>query len=144
MHADAAFAIVQLLPLPIWFVWLALPRSRAARHLARATWPWLVLGAVYVLCFATALHTGGHLGPDSFTSLRGMMTLFASPWGALTGWVHYLCFDTFVARWMVNRAPAAGYRLTPILLATMMLGPVGLLLFFATQRWLRQDDDIGA
>jgi len=58
-----------------------------------------------------------------------MMRLFASPWGALTGWVHYLAFDTLVARWMMNRAPDAGYRLAPILFATMMFGPIGFLAF---------------
>jgi hypothetical protein len=52
--------------------------------------------------------------------------------------VHYLCFDTFVARWMVNQAPAAGYRLSPVLFATMMFGPIGLLAFFATRRWLER------
>jgi hypothetical protein len=30
---------------------------------------------------------------------------------------------------MVNQAPHAGYRLAPILFATMMFGPLGLLAF---------------
>jgi hypothetical protein len=88
-----------------------------------------VLAGAYLACFITAIASGGKIGPDSFTSLSGMMGLFASPWGALTGWVHYLCFDTFVARWMMNEAPDAGYRLAPILIATMMFGPIGLLAF---------------
>ena len=50
--------------------------------------------------------------------------------------MHYLCFDTFVARWMVNQTPDAGYKLSPILFATMMFGPMGLLVFFAARRWL--------
>lgn len=136
MRPDTAFQIAQLLPLPIWFVWILLPRSRAARYLSVAEWPWAVLASVYLICFATALKTGGHLGPDSFSSLSGMMRLFDAPWGALTGWVHYLCFDTFVARWMVNQAPGAGYKLAPALFATMMFGPMGLLVFWATRRWL--------
>jgi hypothetical protein len=136
MHAELAFQVCQLLPLPIWFIWIVLPRSSAARHLGRADWPWMVLASAYIACFVGALATGGALGPESFASLSGMMRLFDAPWGALTGWVHYLCFDTFVARWMVNRAPDAGYRLSPVLLATMMFGPIGLLAFFATRRWL--------
>ena len=138
MRPETAFQICQLLPLPIWFIWIVLPRSRAARHLARADWPWMVLASAYVGCFAGALATGGELGPESFTSLSGMMRLFDAPWGALTGWVHYLCFDTFVARWMVNRVPDSGYRLSPVLIATMMFGPLGLLAFFATRRWLER------
>jgi ABA4-like protein len=137
MRPETAFQLVQLLPLPIWFVWILLPRSRAARYLAGAEWPWGVLAFAYVACFAAAIATGGELGPDSFTSLSGVMRLFDAPWGALTGWVHYLCFDTFVARWMVNQTPDAGYKLSPVLFATMMFGPIGLLTFFAARRWLR-------
>jgi ABA4-like protein len=129
MSPETAFQIVQLLPLPLWVVWIFFPRSRASRHLATAEWPWVVLAGAYLACFITAIASGGKIGPDSFTSLSGMMGLFASPWGALTGWVHYLCFDTFVARWMMNQAPDAGYRLAPILFATMMFGPIGLLAF---------------
>ena len=136
MKPQIAFQLVQLLPLPIWFLWILLPRSRASRYLAAVEWPWVLLAGVYVACFVTAIASGGKLGPDSFSSLAGMMGLFASPWGALTGWVHYLCFDTFVARYMMNRAPAAGYRLAPVLVATMMFGPMGLLLFRVARRWL--------
>lgn len=136
MHPEAAFQIAQLLPLPIWFFWILLPRSRPARYIARVDWPWTVLALAYVTCFVTAMATGGGLGPDSFTSLPGVMRLFDAPWGALTGWVHYLCFDTFVARWMVNQNPNAGYKLSPILFATMMFGPIGLLVFFALRRRL--------
>jgi len=136
MPAESAFLLVQLLPLPIWFVWIFLPRTRAARYLAGADWPWLAMAVVYLACFVGALTKGGGIGPDSFTSLAGMMRLFDSPWGALSAWVHYLCFDTLIARWMVNRVPDAGFRLSPILVATMMLGPIGLLAFLAAHGWL--------
>ena len=130
MNPATAFQIVQLLPLPLWAVWIFLPRSAASRYLATAEWPWVVLAGAYLACFVMAIASGGKIGPDSFSSLSGMMGLFASPWGALTGWVHYLCFDTFVARLIVNQAPNAGYRLAPVLLATMMFGPMGLLAFY--------------
>lgn len=136
MRPETAFQICQLLPLPIWFIWILLPRSRAARHLASADWPWITMCGAYLACFVKALAMGGELGPESFASLAGMMRLFDPPWGALTAWMHYLCFDTFVARWMVSRAPDAGYRLSPVLIATMMFGPLGLLAFFAMRRWL--------
>ena len=138
MRPDTAFQLVQLLPLPIWFTWIVVPRSRLARYLGNSDWPWVALAVVYLACFVRALAAGGQLGPESFTSLSGMMRLFDSPWGALTGWVHYLCFDTFVARWMVSSVPGAGYRLSPILIATMMFGPLGLLAFFAARRWLER------
>jgi len=69
-----------------------------------------------------------------------VMKLFASPWVALAGWVHYLCFDLFVARWMLHDAPDAGYRLSPILCLTLLFGPAGLLCYLALRSWLQAVD----
>ena len=51
---------------------------------------------------------------------------------ALAGWVHYLAFDLFVGLWIAARADAMRLSLVvqaPILTATFMFGPLGLLLF---------------
>ena len=61
------------------------------------------------------------------------MALFQSRWMTLAGWTHYLCFDLFVARWIMNDAPDAGYWLTPILFLTLMFGPIGLLCYLAVR-----------
>jgi hypothetical protein len=130
MSAAALFQVANVLPLPIWALWILAPRSAASRALARALWPWQILAALYLVCLVAALGgAGGGQGSLDFGSLAGVMRLFDDPWGALTGWVHYLCFDLFVARWIVNDAPDAGYRLAPVLLLTLMFGPVGLLLY---------------
>ena len=67
----------------------------------------------------------------SFSSLAGVMAGFDGEWTTLAGWTHYLCFDLFVARWIVRDAPDAGYKLSPILVLTLMFGPVGLLVYSA-------------
>jgi hypothetical protein len=58
--------------------------------------------------------------------------LFMSDGGIVLGWTHYLAFDLFVGLWISRDADAKGFnRLvqTPILLATLMAGPIGLLLW---------------
>ena len=130
MTPEQAFPILNMLPLPVWAVWIAAPGSRAARHLARALWPWGVLAAAYGLLVLMALLTDAP-GPGSFASLAGVMSIFDQPWATLAGWTHYLCFDLFCARWMVNDAPDAGYRLAPVLLLTLFYGPLGLLAYMA-------------
>jgi Domain of unknown function (DUF4281) len=139
MDAAAIFQIANVMPLPIWALWILAPRSEASRALARSTWPWMLLAALYtgVVVFALAQHG---IDPADFGSLDGVGKLFASPWAALAGWVHYLCFDLFVARWMLNDAPDAGYRLAPILLVTLMFGPTGLLCYLALRSWLQAVD----
>jgi hypothetical protein len=132
MDPAQAFQIVNVLPLPIWLVWMAAPSSRLSRTLARALWPWLILAAAYLVFLTIAILQQG-LSPASFGSLDGVMSLFDSRWATLAGWTHYLCFDLFVARWIMNDAPDAGYWLTPILFLTLMFGPVGLLCYLAVR-----------
>jgi hypothetical protein len=138
MDAATIFQLANVMPLPVWALWILAPRSQAARALARSTWPWALLAALYTGLVLVALTHG--LDPAAFGSLDGVRKLFASPWVALAGWVHYLCFDLFVARWMMNDAPDAGYRLAPILLLTLVFGPVGLLCYLAVRSWFQAID----
>ena len=135
MNPDALFPLANALPLPIWCVWVALPHSALSKRLADALWPWGLLAAFYAFCVLMAGLSGGP-GPDAFFSLEGVMTIFDYPWPTMAGWLHYLCFDLFCARWMRHDAPEAGYKLSPILLLTLFYGPIGLLVYLALRRWL--------
>ena len=139
MAPATLFQIANVLPLPIWLVWMAAPRSRLARTLSGSVWPWIGLGVLYVVVMATGLLTATEIDPSAFGSLPGVMRLFDSEWIALAGWVHYLCFDLFVGRWIMNDAPDAGYWLTPILFLTLMFGPLGLLAYLAMRGPLAWD-----
>lgn len=132
MDPAVVFRIVNVLPLPIWLVWMAAPRSALSRTLARSTWPWVILATAY-LCFVAIAMSSGGLHPADYGSLEGVMALFDSRWATLAGWTHYVCFDLFVARWIMNDAPAAGYWLTPILFLTLMFGPIGLLCYLVVR-----------
>jgi len=138
MTPAQVFDLANLLPLPIWAVWIVAPRSQAARLLAGALWPWAVLGALYVAVLAIGMAEQGGFDPHAFGSLDGVMRLFQSPWIAVAGWVHYLCFDLFVARWIVNDAPDAGYRRAPVLLLTFLFGPLGLVTYLLARPALRR------
>jgi hypothetical protein len=138
MTADTLFQIANLAPLPIWALWILAPRSGPSRALAGALWPWQALAALYLACLVVTLSgAGGGSGSPDLASLSGVMALFDDRWGALTGWVHYLCFDLFVGRWIMNDAPQGGYRLVPVLFLTLMAGPVGLLLYTVGRRFFR-------
>ncbi len=139
MDPAIAFQIANFLPMPIWLIWMAAPRSHLARTLARSTWPWVALATVYTAVMAAVVARHG-LAADAFSSLAGVIQAFSSPWVALAGWVHYLCFDLFVARWIMNDAPDAGHRLSPILLLTLLFGPAGLLCYLAFRSSLQAVD----
>ncbi|QJQ33291.1 DUF4281 domain-containing protein [Sphingomonas lacunae] len=79
---------------------------------------------------------GGTPGTMDFTSLAGVMALFDSKGGAVIGWTHYLAFDLFTGLWIARDADAKGFSRivqVPILFATLMVGPVGLLIWLVVR-----------
>lgn len=93
----------------------------------------LLLSSAYAACIAV-WWSGSDGG---FDSLDAVARLFSHQGLLLAGWIHYLAFDLLVGRWQLDQALAAprgsGMRwlALPCLAATLMFGPVGLLLFLA-------------
>lgn len=134
MDPELVFTIINTLPLPIWLTWVLAPKSKLARYFAEAMWPWMILAAIYLGLIAYGFSLPGD--ESDFTSLAGVMAGFDGEWVTLAGWIHYLCFDLFVARWIIRDAPDAGYKLSPILILTFMFGPVGLLAYGSLRSWI--------
>jgi hypothetical protein len=102
--------------------------------LAGRVWP-LVLAAAYLA--ALVAHWGSAPG-GGFATLAEVAALFASPGNLLAGWVHYLAFDLFVGRWVVDDALARNVPTLAVLsclVLVFMFGPVGLLLYFGLRQW---------
>ena len=134
MDWNSAFGAVNLLAMIAWGALILLPR-----------WPALLSAILYLgvglLCLLYAggllgvlsgLITGGSQGDADFTSIAGVRAIFSSDVGVVIGWTHYLAFDLFVGLWIARDADAKSIsRLiqAPILLATLMAGPLGLFVW---------------
>jgi len=130
------FNAVNLLALVAWAGLIALPR-----------WPALLSAVLYVgvglLCLIYVVSLVGLLsglipnaegGGADFTSIEGVQAIFATRAGTTIGWTHYLAFDLFVGLWIARDGDAKRIpRLVqaPILLATFVAGPLGLLVWLA-------------
>jgi len=129
MTAYDLYPIFNYAVMPAWLLLAVLPHHKVTQTLIHAIWIPLILGAcyVYMLFFAGEPVEGG-----SFGSLAGVMILFQSPTAVLGGWIHYLVFDLFIGAWIVRDAKRQGINhwfTLPILFATLMAGPAGLLLY---------------
>lgn len=130
MALETVFKFVTYGILPFWVMLLVAPRSAWTRRLVHSAVPLLLLTPLYVylLLFHSPMASDGN-----FRTLYGLMILFTSPSVVLAGWIHYLIFDLFVGAWEARDALRRGIPqlwLVPCLIATMMLGPIGLLLYF--------------
>jgi|GEM_PF-617998 len=68
----------------------------------------------------------------SAPDLAVLQTLLGTPAGAATVWAHLIAFDLFIGRWMYLDARTRGvsaFLVSPILLLTIFLSPVGLLCY---------------
>lgn len=137
MAWDTAFGIANGWAMLWWAGLILAPR-----------WPALLSGALFAgagllsLSYAVLLGLimsgsvdpiGGGAAAD-FTSIQGVQAIFASRGGAVVGWIHYLAFDLFVGLWIARDADAKGFSRflqAPVLLATFLAGPLGLLVWLA-------------
>ena len=105
---------------------------------------WLLAGALVVLCllYLYLLALGGRYDEPGakprggFTTLRGVLSLFAAPRVVLVGWIHFLAFDLFVGASIATDAERVGithWWLLPVYGLTLMYGPVGLLAYMGVR-----------
>ena len=130
---DLIFNLANLLALLGWALLILAPR------------PPVILAAIFygiigILCTSyavllvgvlTGLLPAGESGAD-FTSIEGIRSIFESDAGVTIGWIHYLAFDLFVGLWIAKDADDKSFsRLwqAPVLLATLIAGPLGLLIW---------------
>jgi Domain of unknown function (DUF4281) len=136
MSADVVFQLANGFALCGWLVLVyAVLRGKEWLRdtLAGCWWP-IALCVLYTSI--VVLFFGQEEG--GFDSLAQVKRLFASDWAVLAGWVHYLAFDLFIGAWIAREVAAKGmsrWCLVPLLPATFLFGPVGLLAFGLARYW---------
>lgn len=117
------------------FTWIALIIFPFQKWLHR-----IIIGIIvtaFCMLYASIVLPGlGSSDMSSFGSLGGVMQLFTNDKAVLAGWIHYLAFDLMTGLYIVNNAMKYGisrFVLLPCLFFTFMLGPIGLLLYFAVR-----------
>jgi len=131
MPWDVLFSAVNILALLAWIALIAGPRHPTVLSMVLYFGVGILclVYAVALLGVVTGLIPGAGGGSANFTSIEGVRAIFASDAGVTIGWTHYLAFDLFVGLWIAKDADSkAFHRLlqAPILLATLMAGPLGL------------------
>jgi predicted ferric reductase len=120
------FHLCNLLVLPGWLLLIVAP-----------AWRWTQRITTFILTLPlAALYLGLFLAnwsPNlSFGSLDQVYAIFQSPPFVLIGWIHYLVFDLFIGSWEVRDARQlhiSHLLVIPCLVATFLVGPVGLMLY---------------
>ena len=132
MTAEFVFVACTTLAGTGWTLLVLYPGKPRVRSIAGIVIP-SVLAAAYVV--ALGWHAGELSG--GFTSLDAVAQLFSHRWALLAGWIHFLAFDLFVGSWIAADGSARGVgplALFPVLLLTLLFGPLGFLAYLAVGR----------
>lgn len=126
--ADQIFKIANGIPLVGWILLSIAPKWKYTQF--------IVLNLVVVLLagiYLTLAITNFGSAEGNFSSLAGVMKLFENPYAVVAGWVHYLAFDLTIGLLITLNAQKYGINhyllVVPCLFFTLMLGPVGLLMY---------------
>lgn len=135
--AETFYTIINASVLPPWLLLIVAPRWKWTLPITSVIFPCL-LGLAYMTLLAFNLRSvaGG------LANLENLAHRFENPYLLLMGWVHYLAFDLFVGSWQLRdakRLDIPHVQLIPCLLLTLLLGPLGLVCYFALRWALRRD-----
>ncbi|MEV0156718.1 ABA4-like family protein [Micromonospora sp. NPDC050686] len=136
----ALFTLTFAVAAPFWALMILLPnRPVTARIIASP----LIVAPVLVIYAALVLPALGTVLPAvTSPTLPGVRDLLGTPDGAAAAWAHLVGFDLFAGRWAWLDSRERGVPalvMAPVLLLTILLGPVGLGAYLAVRtRWVRR------
>ena len=144
MSLETLFQAANYTVIPFWLLLILAPGWSWTQRLVHGPVVLLLLTPIYAyMLFGYAPAPDG----TEFRTLYGVMIGLSAPHFVVAGWIHYLIFDLFVGAWEARDAQRRGishFLVIPCLIATLMIGPVGLLLYvlvrFFKKRVLEYDE----
>ena len=129
-----AFELCGMVALPFWALMVFLPTWSITRRIIGS--PWIVAPAA-VIYLVVLLPVANFVLPEVISPVQArIMQLLGTPTGTTLAWAHFIAFDLFVGRWIYCDSRSRMYSpwwVSPILILTLLIGPVGLLLYLATR-----------
>ncbi len=129
------FDLGNLVVMPFWLLYLVAPRWRVTRQLAR----WMPGVVLVALAYAWLVVP---MLPETLPlvlnpKLDLLLPALSTPIGFTVLWLHILVMDLLAGTWVYQRAQARGQHhavTAPILLLTLLMGPLGVVLYWLTER----------
>lgn len=128
---DTAFVAAQAVAFVGWAALFALPWVGRRRRILVARTVGALLCLLYLFFF---LPNASRIPLDAGYTLEAIGRAFDVRELLLAGWIHYLAFDLWVGAWEAEHAERVGvpHGVPAVcLFATMMIGPLDLILYLA-------------
>ncbi|MEU8233673.1 ABA4-like family protein [Actinoplanes sp. NPDC048967] len=126
----ALFGLTFAVAAPFWALMILVPGWSWTRRIIAS--PLIVLPVVVIYALLVVPAFGEVLPAVASPTLGGVRELLGTADGAAAAWAHMLAFDLFVGRWSWLDSRTRGVPaliMSPVLLLTILLGPLGLLVY---------------
>jgi hypothetical protein len=128
------FTLTFAVAAPFWALMILLPRwSWTARIVAS---PLIVLPVLVIYAMLVLPALGDVLPVVTSPTLDGVRDLLGSADGAAAAWAHMIAFDLFAGRWAwldARERKVPALVMAPVLVLTILLGPLGLAGYLAVR-----------
>ncbi|MEV6595722.1 ABA4-like family protein [Actinoplanes sp. NPDC051346] len=121
------FTLTFAVAAPFWALMIVFPGWSWTRRIVAS--PLIVLPVVVIYAILVLPAIADVLPTVAFPTLDGVRTLLGTADGATAAWAHMIAFDLFVGRWAWldgTRRGVPAWILSPLLVLTILLGPLGL------------------
>lgn len=139
------FSLTFAVAAPFWALMIVLPHWSWTRRIVAS--PWIVAPPLVIYAILVLGSLGEVLPAVTSPTLEGVRDLLGTADGAAAGWAHMIAFDLFVGRWAYLDSRERGIPalvMAPVLLLTILLGPLGLLAYLLVRlRWPAPAQDLG-
>lgn len=138
------FELSNLVVLPFWALMVLAPTWSLTRRIIGS--PWIVAppALIYVIAILPGL---GFILPEVVNPQQARIAaLLGTPTGATVAWAHFVALDLFAGRWIYCDSRSRGYSplwVSPLLVLTLLLCPIGLLLYLAARTVAGGADVVG-
>lgn len=132
--AETLFRVVFLTAAPFWGLMILFPAWKWTRRIVAS--PLIAAPAAAIYAVLAVPRVAELWEPLANPSVAGIGALLAEPTGTALAWAHFIAFDLFAGRWMYldsRERGVHGLLMAPILLLTIMFGPLGLLAYLAVR-----------
>ncbi len=132
MTLDTLFEITFPLVVPFWALMIFAPTWSVTHRISSS--PLIVLPPLAVYLALAVPRFSGLWEAVSQTDLGVLTAFFGQPAGAAILWAHVIAFDLFIGRWMYLDSRERGVHplvMGPVLLLTILLSPIGLMVYLA-------------
>ncbi|MBQ1042986.1 MULTISPECIES: ABA4-like family protein [unclassified Micromonospora] len=124
---EILFGLTFTLAAPFWALMILAPRWSWTSRIVGS--PLIVVPVLLIYALLVLPSLGTVLPVVTAPTLDGLRDLLGAADGAAAAWAHMIAFDLFVGRWIWQDArdrELPALLIAPVLLLTLLLGPLGL------------------